>query len=127
MSKNFLSPEFDYSEYETLDELISVIEESINGLNFYCVIYDKNMFFSGEETIGTFRNEMALREVYNNKKIDCHITQITFKEIVEDPIEYFPIYCVELHNEYEYLDYLIKDIMISKISGMMNKELCEEK
>jgi len=46
-------------------------------------------------------------------------------EIAEEQ-DFFPVYCVELHGSYKYIDYLMKDIMISKISGMMGRELNTE-
>ena len=116
------SPEFDYSEYETPEEFIAVIASALGGLKFYSVIVAGNDIFSGlfdEVKICTFRGLDAVKEVYEGSMI----TEYNLADIAQHPEEYLPIYCVELHSSYKYVDILMKDMMISKLSGMMEAEV----
>lgn len=126
MLDTFLSPEFNLDEYDSLEEFLSVFETSLRGINFYLLTYGDNLFFNARDTICTFRSEDELRNVYKNKNIDCAIKKLELKNVVDMYELYFPVYCVELHNSYKYVDHIMRDLMISKISGMMNKELGEE-
>lgn len=51
-----------------------------------------------------------------------YFDRLSLKEIKSSK-EYFPIFSVELHNEYKDLETLAEDLMVSRLSGVIDRDM----
>jgi len=100
------------------------MKEYLEGFNFYQVII--RGFDVTALTIGTYRPEQAVKSLFKGVEefegADVDVWEISLKEL-QGSKEWFPIFCVELHTEYSDLEELVKDLMVWRIAGMMDKEM----
>lgn len=122
------------------------VKEALKDLKFFCVFYNikehdvglkgwHRTGSIGESFICTYRTADSLDVLYQAmqqaKKIGKYeIEELTINE-VHDMLKdgqlismfYSKLYCVELKNEYDSLEHLAEDLMIYRISGMIDKEM----
>ena len=100
------------------------MEEYFRGLNFYQVIICGP--YTTSIMIGTYRPKDTVKDLFATSKeykgAAVNIWEVSLK-LIKTSKEWFPIFCVELHTEYSDLEELAKDLMIWRVSGMMEKEM----
>ena len=102
-----------------------MIDKYLEGLNFFeIILVGSGVFDYNEITVATYRPKEAIYEAFNkDKNKKCSVHDIALKDIKSSGVEWFPIFCVELRSDYQSLEELAKDIMVWRLSGMMDKEM----
>lgn len=103
---------------------MSVMDSALEGLNFFEVIFQGS--WTSAMTVCTYRTKKSIEELFEDFEAEGvfsnRIWDITLKEIKEDK-GWFPIFCVELHGEYKTLDGLAEDLFVSRLSGVIDREM----
>ena len=98
------------------------MEKYLSGFKFYEVIITNRLYIN-EITIGTYRPIETVEALFCEVKgCKADVWEIALDEIKISK-ELFPIFCVELNTEYFDLENIVKDLMVWRLSGMMNKEM----
>jgi hypothetical protein len=107
----------EYVENEEENETQAIVD-IMAGMKFYDV-YTISINF-GITTICTYRSREQVFEAFDGQ---ANITEIVDIDDIMDAFSEDGIFCVELHNTYKNLKSLAEDLVISRISGMMEKEI----
>jgi hypothetical protein len=99
------------------DSIIRIME----GMKFYDIYAFSTNF--GISTFCTYRDHKQISEVFDNK---LNVVQLEDPDAILESFEGEGIFCLELHNNYKSLKSLAEDLIVSRISGMMDKEMTEE-
>lgn len=102
-----------------------IISRVLDKLNFYEITLVGEGF--GEMVICTYRPEESVADIFIKLKesddIDFEIWETTLEKIRESGQGYFPIFCVELNQDYNSLKDLAEDLMVFRLSGLIDKEM----
>lgn len=108
---------------------MSIKDELLGGLNFFQIIFwGAN---TSAITLCTYRTKESVETLYNEMQspnVDsCEIWEFNSTDLDDDDngdsSEWFPIFFVELRTEYNDTDSLVEDLMVWRLSGMMDKEM----
>ena len=103
------------NEYDSIIQIMA-------GMKFYDILTFSWDFST--TTVCTYRTREQVSATFDNK---FNVIMITNPDdILEAFGESKGIYCIELHNNYKSLKSLAEDLAITRLSGMMNKELGEQ-
>jgi hypothetical protein len=99
----------------------ATVKRVLKNLNFYYIlVYDDEGWTYKELSMCTYRPIETVQSVFKEKGMNAEV----HKTSLDDPeLFHSPVFCSELHNDYKTVDALAEDIMVSKLSGMMNKEV----
>jgi len=93
---------------------IEAITDIVKGMKFYIVPY----FFRSRFCFCTYRNLQQVRELFGNARQIFNPHEV---------LAYFNdengIFCAELHNYYKSLKTFAEDLAMSRIAGLMEKEI----
>lgn len=89
----------------------------LSGIKFYDI-----HSIMGLVTVCTYRAREQVAEIFKDDKF-MRIIDVTDPDAIMDAFNENGIFCVELHNVYKNLKSLAEDLVVSRISGMMEKEI----
>lgn len=89
----------------------------MSGMKFYDIYA-----IMGITTICTYRTKEQVAELFDTDSF-TRVVALTDPDIILDEFNNDGIFCVELHGTYKNLKSLAEDLVISRISGMMEKEI----
>lgn len=102
------------------------MEEYLEGFKFYAVVIIGLTFDITTLTIGTYRPKETVHDLFDGMNeadaATVDVWELTLDDL-QDSKELLPIFCVELHTEYTDLEAMVKDLMVWRLSGMMDKEM----
>lgn len=103
---------------------MSVLDNALKGLNFFEVIFQGP--WTSAMTVCTYRPKESVEELFKDfesEGVHKHdIWDVTLDEIKEDK-GWFPIFCVELHGEYKTIESLAEDLFVTRLSGVIDREM----
>ncbi len=100
------------------------MEEYLDGFNFYrvSILGEKTTLL----TIGTYRPKETVYDLFRGiedfEESEVDVWELSAADLKQSRLM-VPIFCVELRMEYKNLEELIKDLMIWRLAGMMDKEM----
>ncbi len=105
------------------------MKEYLKGLNFYEVKIQKT-FLAAHYALRlcTYRNMDAVEDIFKDQKVkkviyNFDLIKLDIEWILEEETYWFPMFCVELHNNYATLQELVEDIFVGKITGIIDVDL----
>ena len=102
-----------------------IVNRVLDGMKFYEIVLQG--YLPGGMTICTYRPKEAVQELFHNMKasgVSGHYVEEVHIELIKNSGNMmFPIFCVELHSEYKSLDDLAEDLMASRLSGLIDREM----
>lgn len=100
--------------------------EYLKGLHFYDIQIRKSIIESSYNyRVCTYRSISEIEKAFIEQKAKGHIfkfqpSEIDHDWVIEDENYFFPMFCVELSKVYRNLDELIEDILIGRLSGILD-------
>jgi len=107
------------------EETFEDIKQAIKGIKFYEITLMGDSL--GTMSMCTYRPQDTVRDLFKKKAGEKSVCMLncwehSIDQLVEMP-DYFPVFCVELHNMYSDLESLAKDLMVSRISGVIDRDM----
>ena len=106
------------------------MKEQIQDINFYEIDVRKNNLESYAYRFCTYNDIGEIKSIFKEQKENgkikhFNIVQLDQDWIIEDEYYWFPMFCLELGSDYSNLNELIEDILIGKLSGVLNRNINE--
>ena len=105
------------------------MKEYLKGIRFYEVqIQPTRAIGYNCLRVCTYRPYTELNNVFTEQKrsgaiINFRIIDVDTDWVIEDEAYWFPMFCVELNRDYLDLKALIEDILVGKLSGILDVDV----
>lgn len=105
------------------------MREYLKGLHFYDIRIRKSMIESSYNyRVCTYRSMDEIEKAFVEQKTKGHIyrfepAEIDHDMIIDEENYFFPMFCVELSKVYGNIDELIEDILVGRLSGILDVDV----